>query len=364
MSRPAAAWLTSCWPKAKPEEARAEFERRWRAVRPVPRPMPIWLRVLLWQGDVTGARLHCEAALAIAPKFVPARLELAKALAAAGQTGEAARHYQQVLELNPNNAAGSPRPRRAAIAHCASRGAAARRMGSFPRSVGSAGSRSCRRSHRIPQAIENRYYLSPASDPCRLRPPPPTCKEPALPPTERSRARFGPSAACLLVAIALVYGQTLGHGFLNFDDNGFVFNNPHVTPGLNAQADLVGTDRWADTASGIPRPCFRTCSIASSSAWLPWGHHLSSVLLHAAASIGTVSRLAANDRPALAERAWSPRCSPCIRSTSNRWPGSPSGATCSAGCFSCSRWVPIWVMSATTARWGAICWWRPCFRWP
>ena len=40
----------------------------------------------------------------------------------------------------------------------------------------------------------------------------------------------------LLVAIALVYGQTLGHAFLNFDDNTFVFNNRHVTSGLTAQA--------------------------------------------------------------------------------------------------------------------------------
>ena len=38
----------------------------------------------------------------------------------------------------------------------------------------------------------------------------------------------------LLLAVGLIYGQTLGFGFLNYDDGGFVFANSHVRAGLTA----------------------------------------------------------------------------------------------------------------------------------
>ncbi len=93
----------SCWPRAKPTKHGPSSSGRWPSVRDSVPAHSDLAAVLLWQGDVTGARLHCEAALAIAPKYVPAHLELAKALAAAGQTGQAALHYQQVLQLSPGN---------------------------------------------------------------------------------------------------------------------------------------------------------------------------------------------------------------------------------------------------------------------
>ncbi len=104
----------------------------------------------------------------------------------------------------------------------------------------------------------------------------------AAPPNERLRVW----AVCglLLAAIALVYGQTLGHGFLNFDDNAFVFNNRHVTSGLTAQAVW-----WALTDGPIgewyPMACLS--HIVDWQLYGPraGGHHLTSVLIHAAASL-------------------------------------------------------------------------------
>jgi len=46
------------------------------------------------------------------------------------------------------------------------------------------------------------------------------------------------------VAIALVFGQTLGHSFVNYDDNDYVYENPQVMQGLTGQGIV-----WAFTAS-------------------------------------------------------------------------------------------------------------------
>ena len=69
----------------------------------------------------------------------------------------------------------------------------------------------------------------------------------------------------LLLAVGLVFGQTVRHEFIAFDDNEFVYENPHVTPGLT----LSGL-WWALTdgplASGIPCRPSPTCWTASSMA--------------------------------------------------------------------------------------------------
>ena len=36
----------------------------------------------------------------------------------------------------------------------------------------------------------------------------------------------------LLLAVGLVFGQTVRHEFIGFDDQGYVYENPHVTAGL------------------------------------------------------------------------------------------------------------------------------------
>jgi len=88
----------------------------------------------------------------------------------------------------------------------------------------------------------------------------------------------------LLLAIGLIYGQTLWHPFVHYDDNAFVYDNPHVTPGLTAEGI-----RWAFTDGPLGEwyplamlSHMADCQLFGVNAW---GHHLTSALLHAAASI-------------------------------------------------------------------------------
>jgi hypothetical protein len=49
-------------------------------------------------------------------------------------------------------------------------------------------------------------------------------------PGRGGRGRWvAPALAC---ALLLAYGASLRHGFLNFDDNIFIFENQHVREGL------------------------------------------------------------------------------------------------------------------------------------
>lgn len=89
----------------------------------------------------------------------------------------------------------------------------------------------------------------------------------------------------LVLMVFAVFGQTLGHPFINYDDGPYVLANPHVRSGFTWKGML-----WAFTT-------FHT-SYWHPLTWLshtldcrlfglkPWGHHLMSVLLHAANSAG------------------------------------------------------------------------------
>ena len=88
----------------------------------------------------------------------------------------------------------------------------------------------------------------------------------------------------LVVAIGLIYGQTLDHALFDYDDSLFVYANPHVTAGLTGEGI-----RWAftDGPAGEWYPLamlshMLDCQLFGLNAW---GHHLTNVLLHAAASI-------------------------------------------------------------------------------
>jgi tetratricopeptide (TPR) repeat protein len=114
---------------------------------------------------------------------------------------------------------------------------------------------------------------------------------PASPPSAASipspirHPRWITLAVCTLLAAGVwfVFGQTLHHRFVNFDDDVYVYKNPFVLHGLS----LAGV-RWAFTHS--------YASNWHPLAWIshmldcqlfgldPAGHHLTSILLHAAAS--------------------------------------------------------------------------------
>jgi tetratricopeptide (TPR) repeat protein len=88
----------------------------------------------------------------------------------------------------------------------------------------------------------------------------------------------------LLLLVGLVFGQTLGHDFVGFDDAAFVSENPQVTAGLT----LPGL--WWALTDG---PFGEWCPLSTLSDMLdcqlygvkPAGHYLTNVLLHAASTV-------------------------------------------------------------------------------
>src|SRR6266478_2449603 len=84
----------------------------------------------------------------------------------------------------------------------------------------------------------------------------------------------------ILIAVVLVfYGPVTHNGFLNYDDDQYITNNPHVRAGLTWQ-----TVKWAfttyDQANWLPH------ALDSQLFGLnPAGHHSVSVLLHAANAV-------------------------------------------------------------------------------
>jgi Flp pilus assembly protein TadD len=88
----------------------------------------------------------------------------------------------------------------------------------------------------------------------------------------------------LLLAVVLVFGQTAQHGFVNYDDDAYVYNNPHVKVGLTAQGIA-----WAFTSNYYHNwhPLTSLSHIVDYQLYglRPCGHHLGNVLLHAATAI-------------------------------------------------------------------------------
>ncbi len=133
-------------------------------------------------------------------------------------------------------------------------------------------------THAAKSGIEHAKYASDSLAFPTSSPSPPSADQPA-------RALWI-WAICgfLLLSVGLVYGQTLGHEFLGYDDDGFVFNNPHVIPGLT----LSGL--WYALTDG---PYGEWCPLTTLSHMLdcqlyglnPAGHFLTNVLLHAASSV-------------------------------------------------------------------------------
>ena len=118
--------------------------------------------------------------------------------------------------------------------------------------------------------------------------PPPNdrLEQPAGDPAPAAHGRWRTLGICglLLLAIALVFGQTLGFEFVNWDDNDGVYENPRITGGLRISA-VVGmfTQRHVES----------WCLLTSVSHMLTWcvfgywagGHHLTNVALHAASTL-------------------------------------------------------------------------------
>ncbi len=88
----------------------------------------------------------------------------------------------------------------------------------------------------------------------------------------------------LVMIVAAVFGRTLGFGFLNYDDNTYITDNPVVQRGLT----LDGL-KWALTYGEIGHwhpltwvSHMLDCEVYGLQAW---GHHLGNLLLHGAATV-------------------------------------------------------------------------------
>ena len=88
----------------------------------------------------------------------------------------------------------------------------------------------------------------------------------------------------LLLAVAVVFGQTVGHDFVNFDDNEYVYENPHVAAGLTAAGDRLGLHP-SHASNWHPLTWLSHMLDCQLYGLKPGGHHLTNVLLHAATAI-------------------------------------------------------------------------------
>ena len=92
-------------------------------------------------------------------------------------------------------------------------------------------------------------------------------------------------AGCLLLAIAIIYGQTRSFHFLNYDDNIFVYGRPEVRDGLT-RSGIAWAFSNGPVGEWYPLAMMShmlDCQLFGLGAG---GHHLTSVLLHAATAIG------------------------------------------------------------------------------
>ena len=91
---------------------------------------------------------------------------------------------------------------------------------------------------------------------------------------------------CVLLALAVfaVFGQTVRHQFVNFDDDLYVYQNPVVTKGLTLQGvGYVFTHQMCD----FYHPLTMLSLMLDKQVYglNPGGYHLTNVLLHAATTV-------------------------------------------------------------------------------
>jgi len=83
----------------------------------------------------------------------------------------------------------------------------------------------------------------------------------------------------LLAITWLVFGQTLRHDFINYDDEKYVYENAHVLPGLKMQG-IVWAFTHAHSANWHPLTWISHMLDCQLFALNPAGHHFTNVLLH------------------------------------------------------------------------------------
>jgi len=116
-------------------------------------------------------------------------------------------------------------------------------------------------------------------------------------PTVRT-PRWKGIAVCVALALATlaVFGQAVRYGFISFDDDRYVDHNPALEAGLSARglawAFTTNLSKLSETAE-YWEPLTLLTRLADYQAYgfQPWGHHLTSVLLHLAAGLALFGAL-------------------------------------------------------------------------
>jgi protein O-mannosyl-transferase len=100
------------------------------------------------------------------------------------------------------------------------------------------------------------------------------------------RERWKVAGVCVVLAalVWVVFGQTLSHGFVNYDDDKYVYENPVVSKGLS-----LGGVGWAlshiHALNWHPVTTLTHMLDCQLYGLQPWGHHLDNLLLHGAGAI-------------------------------------------------------------------------------
>jgi protein O-mannosyl-transferase len=105
-------------------------------------------------------------------------------------------------------------------------------------------------------------------------------------PESRTTRRTVLAVCCLLtLAVAVVFGQTVRYDFVNFDDNVYVYDNPHVVGGLTQQSVAWSfTTLYASNWHPLTWLSHELdCQLYGTQH--PGLHHLTNVVLHAAVVI-------------------------------------------------------------------------------
>lgn len=91
---------------------------------------------------------------------------------------------------------------------------------------------------------------------------------------------------CLLLVVITfaVFGQTLRHGFVNYDDDRYVYENPTVTNGLSS-AGMARAFAHGSLANWDPLTTLSHMADCQLYGLNAGGHHLGNVLLHAASAV-------------------------------------------------------------------------------
>jgi Tfp pilus assembly protein PilF len=99
--------------------------------------------------------------------------------------------------------------------------------------------------------------------------------------------RYITLAVCglLVLAIALVFGQTVRYDFVRIDDDRCVYANPHVTSGWTVPGMLWALTSRQGGAGWVPLTWFSHMAVWQCYGSNAGAHHLANVLLHAAAAV-------------------------------------------------------------------------------